>query len=262
MFKAIMAQVEKQIVAAQKFLQNVVALPTFDDLRGKQLKRLIAFLGKNVLSVEQSAALMPILDCNVWGLHMEELKTCIAQQTCYENDETTAASRAALQDFTNIPHYLSQDWWNLLESGKDKVRNLESLCGLAASLGLRNASEPTYAGLCALAFCVGGMQLLEEDKLKLLTLHKSRMKKVFSNAVPLASVMDVLPSSPEDCPKQFLNAAYPNGFVAGTPVTKAMDYICRLVATYPCRRRGKVAAELKSELESPVTKNDPAEREC
>ena len=257
-----MAQVEKQIVAAQKFLQNVVALPTFDDLRGKQLKRLIAFLGKNVLSVEQSAALMPILDCNVWGLHMEELKTCIAQQTCDENDETTAASRAALQDFTNIPHYLSQDWWNLLESGKDKVRNLESLCGLAASLGLRNASEPTYAGLCALAFCVGGMQLLEEDKLKLLTLHKSRMKKVFSNAVPLASVMDVLPSSPEDCPKQFLNAAYPNGFVAGTPVTKAMDYICRLVATYPCRRRGKVAAELKSELESPVTKNDPAEREC
>ena len=229
-----MAQVEKQIVAAQKFLQNVVALPTFDDLRGKQLKRLIAFLGKNVLSVEQSAALMPILDCNVWGLHMEELKTCIAQQTCDENDETTAASRAALQDFTNIPHYLSQDWWNLLESGKDKVRNLESLCGLAASLGLRNASEPTYAGLCALAFCVGGMQLLEEDKLKLLTLHKSRMKKVFSNAVPLASVMDVLPSSPEDCPKQFLNAAYPNGFVAGTPVTKSMDYICRLVATYPC----------------------------
>lgn len=96
--------------------------------------------------------------------------------------------------------------------------------------------------------------MLEDDKLKLLTLHKPRMKKVFSNAVPLASLMDVLPSSPEDCPKQFLNAAYPNGFVAGTPVTKAMDYICRLVATYPCRRRGKVAAELKSELGSPVTK--------
>lgn len=49
-----MAQVEKQIVSAQKKLLNVVALPTFDDLRGKQLKRLTAFLGKNLLGVEQS----------------------------------------------------------------------------------------------------------------------------------------------------------------------------------------------------------------
>ena len=253
-----MAQVEKQIVAAQKFLCNVTALPTFGDLRRKQSQRLITMLGKTLLSVEQSASLMSVLDPNIWGLDiMEQLKTYIAQQTCTDAEESSSAARAALQDFTNLPHYLSQDWWNLLESGKDKVRNLESLCGLAASLGLRNASEPTYAGLCALAFCVGGMKLLEEDKLKLLALHKPRMKKVFSNAVPLPSVMEILPSSSEECPKDILLQAYPNGFVAGAPVTQTMDHICRLVSTYPCRRRGKVAGDSISmrEVESPVTKN-------
>ena len=251
-----MAQAEKQIVAAQKFLLNVTALPTFDDLRGKQVTRLTSLLSKNLLSIEQSASLMSILDSNVWGSDiMEQLKTCIAQQTCHDDGDCAAASRASLQDFTNIPHYLSQDWWNLLESGKDKVRNLESLCGLAASLGLRNASEPTYAGLCALAFCLGSTKLLEVDKLKLLGLHKPRMKKVFSNAVPLVSVMDALPSSPQDCQKEFLDTAYPNGFVAGTPVTLTMDNICRLVDTYPCRRRGKVTGESSiRDVESPVTK--------
>ena len=123
-----MAQVEKQIVAAQNFLCNVTALPTFGDLRRKQSQRLITMLGKTLLSVEQSASLMSVLDPNIWGLDiMEQLKTYIAQQTCTDAEESSSAARAALQDFTNLPHYLSQDWWNLIESGKDKVRNLELL---------------------------------------------------------------------------------------------------------------------------------------
>ena len=252
-----MAQVEKQIVAAQKFLQNVVALPSFSDLLSKQMQRLQTLLGKTLLSVEQSAALMDVLDSDVWGLEsMEKLKTCIAQQTRHDSDDSVAATRASLQDYTSLPYYLSQEWWNVLESGREKVRTLESLCHLAASLGLRNPSEPTYAGFCALVFCSGSKQLLEEEKLKLLALHKARMKKVFNNAVPLASVLDVLPSDVEQCPKIFLDTAYPNGFVAGTPVTQTMVTVCNLVSTYPCRRRGKVSAgeSTVSALESPVTK--------
>ena len=50
-----MAQMEKQIAAAQKFLSDVTALPTFVDLRRKQCHRLVALFGKSSLSVEQSA---------------------------------------------------------------------------------------------------------------------------------------------------------------------------------------------------------------
>ena len=248
---------EKQIAAAQKFLSNVTALPTFLDLRRKQCDRLVALFGKSSLSVEQSAALMTLLDRNLWDSDsLEQLKSAIAQQTSIHDDFGSAAARAALQDYTALPHYLSQDWWNLLENGKDKVRNLESLCGLAASLGCRNPTEPSYAGLCALSFCVGGMRLIEEDKLKLLALHKPRMKKVFNNALPLAEVMEALPVSPENCPREFLAAAYPNGFTAGNPVTVPMATVCNLVSTYPCRRRGRISDGQSSrvEMDSPVTK--------
>ena len=61
-----MAQVQKQLIASQKFLVGLQSLPQDAEVRGKQLVRLMDVLRKARLTLEQSGAVLAALDSDLW----------------------------------------------------------------------------------------------------------------------------------------------------------------------------------------------------
>ena len=77
-----MAQVQKQLIASQKFLVGLVSLPQYGELRGKQLERLMAVTRKAKLTIEQSAGVLASVDSTVWDeSSLSQLKSLVADQT-------------------------------------------------------------------------------------------------------------------------------------------------------------------------------------
>ena len=110
----VMAQVLKEIVSSQKFLNGVKTLPHFEELQRKQLERLKIIVKKHAISVEMAGRIMESFS-DVWsGRVLDELKALIAEQS--ETQEDTS-SRAGLQDFTALPGYLRNGGvnWNLVQ---------------------------------------------------------------------------------------------------------------------------------------------------
>ena len=168
-----MAQVQKQLIASQKFLAGLLALPQYAELRGKQLERLMAVIRKVRLTVEQSGLLLAAMDSNLWDEgSISQLKSLVADQTVTETNEEQASQRVKQQDFTSLPYYLDGDWWRRLETpvATEREKNCERLCQHAARLGLTNPTEETYAFLYVLSFALQpGTLIFDCEKLQLLT---------------------------------------------------------------------------------------------
>ena len=235
-----MAQVQKQLIASQKFLVGLISLPQYGELRGKQLERLMALTRKAKLTIEQSSGVLASLDATLWDeSSLSQLKSLVADQTLSDGMEDDSSQRAKQQDFSALPHYLDDAWWRRLETaqGKEKEKNCELLCQHAARLGLTNPSEETYAYLYALSFAMHPATVIFDcEKLGLLAKWKPIMKRILKVAVRPPLNLLVLPCDVEQCPPELLRAAYPQGFRPGTPSHKTIPEVMQLARTWPLRK--------------------------
>eukprot|EP00435_Cladocopium_sp_Y103_P055418 s36_g18.t1 len=245
-----MAQVQKQLIASQKFLVGLTALPQYGEHRGKQLERLLTLIGKSQLSLEQSGAAMDSLDPTIWDEEsLSRLKSVIADRTASDDaEESKAEKRAKQHNYSALPHYLDSSWWRRLETAVEieKEKNLELLCQLAARLGLSNPTEETYAFLYAMSFALHpGCMIFDCDKLTLPTKWKPVMKRHLRGAPTALVQLRVLPEDVGECPNELLRAAYPDGFSAAMPVHTTFAEVMRLGRTWPLRTTNVAATASK-----------------
>ena len=148
-FKGKMAQIIRQLQATQKFLAGLKQLPTFKEVRDKQLVQLKAVIAKSVgLSTEKVAGIISTFDESLWEeSSLLSLKQLLAEKI----EEEEPKERRAMQDYTALPMYLDEHWWNVIDKTTSDVVLLEQLTKHAGNLGLRCPTEPTMATLCILA---------------------------------------------------------------------------------------------------------------
>lgn len=240
-----MAQIEKQIVSSQKFLNGLASLPHFAELRRKQALRLVTIIRKTSVTVEQSGSILQCLDSSVWDNEtMRQLKAALADHTRMEEEIEDKSRRAKQQDYTALPHYLSSEWWRFLEQGKlgEEEKRLELLCVHAGKLGLQNPTEETYAFLYLLGATLHLRNaILDCEKWKILTKWKPVMKRHLLRAATPPSRPLILPQKWEECPEALLRAAYPDGFQPGLPTQKSLQEIIALGKGWPLRSTNVVA---------------------
>eukprot|EP00435_Cladocopium_sp_Y103_P038173 s339_g10.t1 len=235
-----MAQVQKQLIASQKFLVGLVSLPQYEELRLKQLQRLMAVTRKAKLTIEQAAGVLASLDLTLWDeASLSQLKSLVADQTICDEMEEDGSQRAKQQDFTAMVHYLDDAWWRRLETaqGKDREKNCELLCQHVGRLGLTNPTEETYAFLYVLSFALHPATVIFDcEKLNLLAKWKPITKRQLKMAVAPPLQLLVLPCDVEQCPAELLRAAYPQGFRAGIPCHMTIPEVTQLGRTWPLRK--------------------------
>ena len=238
-FAATMARLAQEIQSSQRFLQGLSSLPNFDELRQKQATRLLREIRKVQLPVELAARVLDQLDVVLWGdaIHADFI-AAVADRTIDEDPASNV--RAKLQDFCQLPFFLSQQWWDVLESRIPEVHKLESLCKHVAKLGLRHPTEATYGALLVLSFYSINVEVwYEADKLQLVETHKGRMKKMLQQESAPSVVLQRLPTDVSEMPHVLLNAAYPDGFVAGRPSLLSQEKILHLIVSFPLRKTNR-----------------------
>lgn len=236
-----MAQIENRTVAAQTFLSGLRALPNFEDLRQKQYDQLLTLIRSKVILFEQVNSILAKLSEDIWGKDLLlGLKQALTDQVI--TAEQCSVLRGKQQDYRALPHYLNQEWFEVLGKASTKTQAVEFLVRLAIKLGLRRPSEPTFATLLALVFCSQEDSFLSEDqKWRLLQEYKPQIKKWLQHAPPVTHTVDVLSQDVECFPPDLLRNAYPDGFVPCFPSLTWTGHVCQEAATFPLRKTNHVA---------------------
>eukprot|EP00438_Fugacium_kawagutii_P032607 Skav233152 [mRNA] locus=scaffold1669:218963:220468:+ [translate_table: standard] len=231
-----MAQaLEKQVLASQKFLRGLRALPHYGTIRDGQwqsIDRKIQRTGS--LTAEKISELVGMLEEELWSEEqVSSLKEKLAALVADESNK----DRRQSQDFTRLPHYLNEEMWNMVRSRVNRVEVLQRLTALAGNLGLRLPSEFSFAALLTLAFCCFE-QKTETEKRKLVDEYKDKIRKWLRPFPPLTELSSELPGDVSSMPAELLAAAYPQGFVPHVPPGLSMAEVQQCIASYPVRRRG------------------------
>ena len=98
-------QFERQLRAAQKFLDGVKSLPNSSEIVIRQYGELSRFLAKvENLTTDVSGRLLSLLDSSLWGAYAEQLKQDIVARTGAKDE---ANSRRVNQDYMAAVHYFA-----------------------------------------------------------------------------------------------------------------------------------------------------------
>lgn len=74
-----MAQLTQQVVAAERFLLGLRSLPKYEELRSKQIERLLNLIPKQAVSLSEAGSLVSSLRADIWGdQHVATLKEALA----------------------------------------------------------------------------------------------------------------------------------------------------------------------------------------
>ena len=251
-FKGTMALIARQLHATQKFLLGLKKLPTFSEVRDKQLVQLKALVAKSEgLSTEKVADIISALDESLW----EESSLLSLKQSLAEKiEDEEPKERRSMQDYTALPMYLDEHWWNVIEKTSSEVTILEQLTKHAGNLGLRCPTEQTMAMLCVLAGCLfRGAERSDQTKFEKLAIFKPKVKKWLQNLGRPSEYVTHLPLATAEFPEALLRAAYPAGFVAYFPSGVTVEGIMNLVKTYPLRKTNVAAQSSGSSVMSAET---------
>lgn len=197
------SKIKKQLDAAQRFLSGLKSLASFD-LRVSEYATLLKeqIEQSENWSTAEGSEILALLDDSLWGSESVNLRELIASRCVLRDGETskTGKERRPLQDFLNLPLYLTHDLWLKLLGGNMSFENkLEILLRHSGALGLRCPTEQTCALLLAMRHSLPSEQLLESEKLKLLQDNRHRIKKSLQLPAPVVYLQQ-LPQNPRDLP--------------------------------------------------------------
>ena len=197
------SKIKKQLDAAQRFLCGLKSLASFDSRVSEYASLLRQQIEQSEnWSTAEGSEVLALIDDSLWGSEAVNLRELIASRCVLQDGEKSKAGkeRRALQDFLNLPLYLTHELWLKLLGGNISLENkLEILFKHSGALGLRCPTEQTCALLLAMCHNLPSEQLLESEKLKLLQDNRHRIKKSLQLPAPVV-YLDKLPQNPRDLP--------------------------------------------------------------
>ena len=149
-----------------------------------------------------------------------------------------------MQDFSACMHFLNDDVWNALVSSSTstQLQRADKLTRyLTEQLGLRHASEPTCAMICAM---VGRNEQEPARQTALLATVKATLKthslRCIQAGVPLPGneYLPVLPSCFDELPEA-VRAHFGAGAFAAIPDSVNVEAIVSLARMYPLRNTNR-----------------------
>ena len=171
------ARLRRNIEAAQRFLQGLKTLPMFQETRLKQVCSLEANIERLPhLTTKEAGSMISLLDDGIWGTELARLKEAIAFKVS-TNGGSDSTGRRSNQDYMELPHYLTQDLWDLLRgTTASQAHKLDALVRHCGKLGLRNPNESSKALIVALCPAMHH-EPFPEEKLRLVGKYRSRITK-------------------------------------------------------------------------------------
>ena len=151
-----------------------------------------------------------MLDEKLWDHEsLQQLRQQIADKT--EQIPGEAQGRRSLQDFVELPNYLTDSLWQTLLDRKTSGQEaLELVCQHAALLGLRLPSESTMAMLLTLAYQGQALAMSGKAKFHLQQKQKPLIRKLLAGPRPLIWLTP-LPAEWTDLPAERRERAFPGG---------------------------------------------------
>ena len=238
---------EKQLRAAQKFLDGVKNLPRYPELEGKQVSGLLMAVSKSTkLTVVQAGVLLNLLEQGGFSeSSVEKLKSAIAEKTTAGD---TDPKRKSMQDYTMFPYYLSEQVWvKVLDQNVDRGHVLDVLCLYVGLLGLRRPTELTMSALVTLAYRDRMSKMNKKDQHQLLQSKKVAVKKALASLLEPAVQLEQLPQQRDDLPEVLRDQTCAEYGPAVDPKIPVHD-LYALVNAVPLRRsHSELVAEDKHE---------------
>lgn len=234
--------VEKQLDAAQKFLRGIRSLSSYEEIREKQALGVQKALEKvPAYTAAQAAAVLGLLQPDLWSTsHVDAFQEKVALKT---KPVETDQQRGLAQDFSLLPHYLSDDLAAAIgDPNADAERLLFRLCHHAAQLTLRNASEATKATLIVMAHwspCKRG-DLAPKQQFDLFCRHKPKVTKYLIAQADGKCLVE-LPPSWKDMEAEMLKRVFPTGRPAD--MGEVAKEICDFVRRMPLRKDNRLLQE-------------------
>ena len=120
------APLERQLKAAQKFLQGVKSLPNFGEIQQKQFKELQVQARKATnLSTDVSGRLLETVSADLWGDLTNDVKSLLVDLT---GSDDPNKDRCKNQNYLACVHYLSAGLVAQLDSNRNRLQVLEHVC--------------------------------------------------------------------------------------------------------------------------------------
>ena len=238
---------EKQLRAAQKFLDGVKNLPRYPELEGKQVSGLLISVSKSTkLTVVQAGVLLNLLEQGGFSeSSVEKLKAATAEKTTAGE---TDPKRKSMQDYTMFPYYLSEQVWvKVLDQNVDRGHVLDVLCVYVGLLGLRRPTELTMSALVTLAYRDKMSKMNKKDQHQLLQSKKVVVKKALASLLEPAVQLEQLPQQRDDLPEVLRDQTCAEFGPAVDPKIPVHD-LYALINAVPLRRsHSELVAEGKNE---------------
>lgn len=207
-----MAVCLKHVVASQKFLRGIRALPGYDNFAEKQAGGIVKSLEKlQEVTPAEAASILEAIDQTLWSpSQVERFRESLACKTRAVMEDSSRTPQ--LQDFTSIPYFLPDALTEkILATGQDKDQLLFEVCAHAAKLSLRTASEASKATIIALAYWTHlGKGMSPQEKYNLYLKKKPVVTKFLSLPAPQKLIAS-LPIAWDELPLELKEQVFPKG---------------------------------------------------
>lgn len=204
------ADFTRQANASDKFLSNVMTLPSFSNIEKMQFEKLQTLVSNMSCNEEQSAKVAEVVGKlkHFQKKHVEALLELLAKQ-CLEviPDKLVKPIRGPSgegQDYGSLHRYLTKKVWKELQA-PDLCSRCHALCSLASALGLRSPTERTLGTMICLMHWKEWNDGMPSSMEKYQTLQADKpltraVLKEYTSMKQLKDPMDQLPPVPADLP--------------------------------------------------------------
>ena len=220
---------EKQLDAAQKFLRGITSLASYAEVREKQALGVQRSLEKvAAFTVAQAATWLGALQEELWSTaQVATFREIVAQKARPVEADN---SKAATQDFTLLPFYLTDELGqDIGNPAVDSDRLLYRLCQHAAKMSLRNASEATKATLVVMSKWIAcNRGLTPKEQYELYCRHKPLVTKYLVGVASGKYLLD-LPLDSQDLDEGIRTRVFPTGKPQQCAMAQDIrDYVCHM----------------------------------